>query len=151
MSVITCNNCGARLKDCACSGAELKAFGRGYEKALAGWKKDLHEIEQILGKALGYPWYWDDQENFPGATKEDGVCVGDHVAATLAMEAADRIRRANAAAVALCIYEIQQRKKKDPPPGTPDKIRRPPRDPGVQLIPTSWFGRLIRRIFRMKD
>jgi hypothetical protein len=50
------------------------------------------EISQILGKALGYPWFKDDQKNFPGATDEDGVCVGEHVAETLAMEAANRIQ-----------------------------------------------------------
>lgn len=56
-----------------------------------------HEVQQILGKALGYyPWHKDDQKNFPGATEADGVCVGDHVAATLAMEVVDRIRNLQA-------------------------------------------------------
>jgi hypothetical protein len=50
--------------------------------------KQDDEICQTLGKALGYPWYKDDQKNFPGATEEHGVCVGDHVAESLAMEAA---------------------------------------------------------------
>lgn len=50
-----------------------------------------HEVQQILGKALGYPWFKDDQRNFPGTTEEHGVCVGDHVAATLATEAAERL------------------------------------------------------------
>jgi hypothetical protein len=54
---------------------------------------DEQEIEQILGKALGYPWYKDDQKNFPGTTEADGVCIGDHVAVTIAMEAADRITK----------------------------------------------------------
>jgi hypothetical protein len=49
------------------------------------------EIEQILGKALGYPRYCDDPKNFPGATEADGVCVGVEVAVTLALQAADRI------------------------------------------------------------
>lgn len=49
------------------------------------------EISQTLGKALGYPWFKDDQKNFPEATEENGVCVGDHVAETLAREAAKRI------------------------------------------------------------
>ena len=48
-------------------------------------------IEQTLGRALGYPWYKDDQKNFPGSTDEDGVCVGDHVAESIAAEAAHRI------------------------------------------------------------
>ena len=54
------------------------------------------EIEQTLGRALGYPRYADDQKNFPGATDADGVCVGEHVAETLAMEAAREIARLRA-------------------------------------------------------
>lgn len=50
------------------------------------------EVEQILGKALGYPWYKDDQKNFPGATEADGVCIGEQVVETLAEEAAERIK-----------------------------------------------------------
>lgn len=49
------------------------------------------EVCQTLGKALGYPWYKDDQKNFPGATEEHGVCVGEHVAESIAAEAAKRI------------------------------------------------------------
>lgn len=48
-------------------------------------------ICQALGKALGYPWFKDDQVNFSGATEADGVCVGEHVAESLADEAAERI------------------------------------------------------------
>jgi hypothetical protein len=48
-------------------------------------------ICQTLGKALGYPWFKDDPVNFPNATEADGVCVGDHVAESLADEAAARI------------------------------------------------------------
>jgi hypothetical protein len=55
--------------------------------------KDFAEIEQILGKALGYPWFKDDQKNFPGATEENGVCVGEHIPVTIATEAATKIRR----------------------------------------------------------
>jgi hypothetical protein len=57
------------------------------------WSIENDEICQILGSALGYPRYCDDQKNFPGATEESGVCVGDHVAVTLAMEAARAINR----------------------------------------------------------
>lgn len=53
--------------------------------------KQNHEICQILGKALDYPKYCEDQKNFPGATENDGVCVGDHVAETLAGEVARRL------------------------------------------------------------
>ena len=58
---------------------------------LEAHKKELTEVEQILGKALGYPWYADDLENFPDATEEDGVCVGDSIPASLADDAADKI------------------------------------------------------------
>lgn len=57
----------------------------------AGCVKDDADIQQTLGKVLGYPWFKDDQKNFPGATEADGVCVGPHVAASLAAEAAARI------------------------------------------------------------
>jgi len=54
-------------------------------------QKQNHEVCQTLGKALHYAWFKDDQANFPGATEADGVCVGDHVAETLAVEASKRI------------------------------------------------------------
>ena len=57
----------------------------------AAISKSQDDIEQTLGRALGYPWFKDDQKNFPGATDADGVCVGDHVAESLAMEAASKI------------------------------------------------------------
>lgn len=53
--------------------------------------KQQHEIQQTLGKALLYPWYCDDQKNFPGTTRKEGVCVGEHIAESLADEAADVI------------------------------------------------------------
>ena len=56
------------------------------------YKKEMVEIEQILGKTLGYPWFKDDQCNFPNATEADGVAVGDHTAWSLAMEAAEKIK-----------------------------------------------------------
>jgi hypothetical protein len=49
------------------------------------------EVCQRLGKPLGYPWFKDDQQNFPGATEENGVCTGEHVAESIAAEAARRI------------------------------------------------------------
>jgi hypothetical protein len=54
--------------------------------------RNEEDICQVLGSALGYPRYADDPAAFPGATEADGVCVGERVAASLAMEAADRIR-----------------------------------------------------------
>ena len=56
------------------------------------YQQELNDIEQILGKALGYPWFTDDPKNFPTATEADGVCVGDHTAWSLAMCAADKIK-----------------------------------------------------------
>lgn len=68
--------------------------------------QEYRELEQILGKALGYPWYRDDQKNFPGATEADGVCVGEHVPITLAMEAAEKIAELEARAMALEVAAI---------------------------------------------
>lgn len=53
---------------------------------------ELNEIEQILGEALDYPRYVDDPKNFPEATERDGVCVGEMTPATLAEQAAKRIK-----------------------------------------------------------
>jgi len=58
-----------------------------------GIAKEAHDVEQALGQALGYPWYKDDQKNFPGATERDGVCVGAHTPASIAEEAAQMITR----------------------------------------------------------
>ncbi|WP_312784633.1 hypothetical protein [Brevundimonas sp.] len=81
---------------------DFGGFGRSRVSALlaenaalrAACSKSNDEISQTLGKALGYPWFKDDQINFPGATAENGVCVGDHVAESLADEAARRITEA---------------------------------------------------------
>lgn len=62
-------------------------------KESAAYRMETREIEQILGKALGYPWYKDDLKSFPDATEADGVCVGEHTTVTLAMEAAKTIQR----------------------------------------------------------
>lgn len=51
--------------------------------------KQQDEICQIAGKALDYPWFKDDQKNFPGATEANGVCVGDHVAESIVQELAN--------------------------------------------------------------
>lgn len=62
------------------------------ERLRAACSRENDTISQVLGRALGYPRFADDQKNFPGATDDDGVCVGDHVAASLADEAANVIR-----------------------------------------------------------
>jgi len=61
-------------------------------KQIVKMLREFREIEQILGKALGYPWFKDDQCNFPNATEADGVAIGDHTAWSLAHQAADRIK-----------------------------------------------------------
>jgi len=69
------------------------------------------EVCQRLGKALGYPWFRDDQENFPGATEENGVCTGEHVAESIAAEAAAEIERLRAerdeAVATLALYRAE--------------------------------------------
>lgn len=54
-----------------------------------GLIKHLTFCEQIAGKALGYPWFKDDQKNFPGTTEVDGVCVGEHFGETIVEELAN--------------------------------------------------------------
>lgn len=66
----------------------LKAYGTIIDKL----REESEEIEQILGKALGYPWYKDDQKNFPNTTEAAGVCVGVETAWSLAKIAADKIK-----------------------------------------------------------
>ena len=66
----------------------LKDYGDIIDKL----RKESEEIEQILGKALGYPWFKDDPKNFPNATETDGVCVGVETVWSLAMIAADKIK-----------------------------------------------------------
>ena len=70
---------------------QLDKLEADYEALKKAAITQASEIEQTLGKALGYPWYKDDQVNFPGATEVNGVCVGDNVAESLAMEAANRL------------------------------------------------------------
>ena len=59
-----------------------------------GIAKQNLEIEQTCGRVLDYPWFKDDQKNFPGATEKDGVCVGEHVAETIAAELARKYTEA---------------------------------------------------------
>lgn len=73
--------------------AELERLQKEEKRLRWACSKTEDEVQQILGKALGYFWFKDDQKNFPGATVANGVCVGEHVAATLAMEAVSEIQR----------------------------------------------------------
>jgi len=78
-------------------GREREELIAEVERLRGALSKQNAEIEQTLGKALGYPWFKDDQKNFPGATEADGVCVGEHVAESLAAEAAAKITNLRAA------------------------------------------------------
>lgn len=69
---------------------ELNAANDRIKRLYDGILKNNQEIEQTCGKVLGYPWFKDDQKNFPGSTENDGVCVGDHVAETIVSELAKR-------------------------------------------------------------
>ena len=82
---------GYMCKQCAAAYAITKLRDR-VEYLTQTAAQENEEMCQLLGKALNYPWFKDDQKNFPGATKEAGVCVGDHIAITLVLEAAKRIR-----------------------------------------------------------
>lgn len=98
-----CRSCGASLGYLTTPAKATEAWNRraalapgsGDHAEMASLKaamsKSNDEICQSLGKALGYPWFKDDQRNFPGATEENGVCVGEHVAESIADEAASRI------------------------------------------------------------
>ena len=59
------------------------------QSLIAGYQHHLRECEQIAGRALEYPWFADDQNNFPGSTYDDGVCIGDHIGDSIVQELAD--------------------------------------------------------------
>jgi chaperonin cofactor prefoldin len=58
----------------------------------AAMLREFKEIEQILGKALHFPWFKDDPVNFPNATEKDGVVVAGPTW-ELAMHTADKIKK----------------------------------------------------------
>lgn len=58
-----------------------------------GFRQEINEAEQILGKALNYPWYYKDKANFPDAVEADGVCVGENTLVSLCQKAASEIDR----------------------------------------------------------
>lgn len=77
--------------EAVCGIAAAPALAQENRRLREGASKQNDEICQALGKALGYPWFKDDQKNFPGATEMDGVCIGDHVAESMADEAARKV------------------------------------------------------------
>jgi hypothetical protein len=76
---------------CAEAADEIERLRAWKEKVIYQARRDEDSICQDLGRALGFPWFKNDPANFPDATEADGVCVGEHVAATLAKMAADKI------------------------------------------------------------
>lgn len=88
--------------------------------ALAWLKQECQRQEeaicQSLGVALGFPWFKDHQEAFPGADKSWGVIIADDVAETLAERAAKRIKELEtqlAAALAANMELIEELGRKD--------------------------------------
>jgi hypothetical protein len=80
------------LADIQC--AKIRELQDRIKRLEHGIAKQNLEIEQTCGRVLDYPWFKDDQKNFPGATEKDGVCVGEHVAETIAAELARKYTEA---------------------------------------------------------
>lgn len=62
-------------------------------RVIRQYQKDNDEVVQEVGKTLLYPWYKNDQVNFPGSTIEDGVCTGEHVSVTIVKELIDAYQK----------------------------------------------------------
>lgn len=86
-----CHLWGRRHYDCLVR--EYEASRAEIARLREACSRENEDISQVLGKVLGYPWFKDDRANFPDATEADGVCVGEHVAISLADEAAAKIAR----------------------------------------------------------
>ena len=54
---------------CEETAATLEDAGDEIERLRLACTAMNTEVCQRLGKALGYPWFRDDNENFPGATE----------------------------------------------------------------------------------
>lgn len=87
----------------------LRERVKRFECIVDGFRREQNDIEQTCGKALGYPRFCNDQKNFPGSTEADGVIIGDHVAASIAAELAnkyaeamERVKRLEEAGDAMC-------------------------------------------------
>lgn len=69
---------------------EIELLTKDRDRYCKAYWESAHEIDQTLGRALGYPVYPDNDPNCPGEPGE--VETGEHVPETLAMEAANKIR-----------------------------------------------------------
>lgn len=74
---------------------------------LEGYREEIHQAEQILGKALGYPYL--DHTACPDCRPDTGctcgnpqVCVGEHTLVSLAMEAAKLIEEVRMVPKKMC-------------------------------------------------
>ena len=63
-------------------------------RKIDGLIRELNEIEQLLGRALGYPKYVDASTSLDSDShsQNQGVRVGEHVPVSIAQEAANKIR-----------------------------------------------------------
>ena len=73
---------------------ELNAANARISHITDGFRREQNDIEQTCGKAIGYPRFCDDPKAFPGSTDADGVCIGDHVAASISAELANKYAEA---------------------------------------------------------
>jgi hypothetical protein len=95
-----CNGCGKRYghsPDCRSIDASNAKLIESLFYQNDSYAKEYRNVEQILGKVLGYPAFRDDPKNFPNHSKDDDlVCVGDSTTSSLAMEAANKIKELSA-------------------------------------------------------
>lgn len=99
------------------------------ERQIKGYRWHIDQAEQEAGRALGYPWYKDDQQNFPGATEADGVCIGEHVVDSIVAELARRFKEAEAALGAERAARIEEGERaKEIATGVLVALRQPPAD-----------------------
>lgn len=87
-----CGACGGDGTDhveYSLTGTPITELRADRDRLRQSYGRTCHEVEQRLGKALGYPAM--GQELFEDGRPNGDVCVGDHVPETLAAEAAERI------------------------------------------------------------
>jgi hypothetical protein len=82
--------------------SRIEALEKADRDLRLAFAKHNQEVCQELGKALKFPWFKDDQKNFPGATEEHGVIIGDDVPETMAVYAARRIEALEKAQADAC-------------------------------------------------
>lgn len=78
-----CDKLSETLTDCATASEAAEARVEELERRERGLISECNEVEQILGRALGYPPYPEDGPGPPG-----DICVGEHVPVSIAWTAA---------------------------------------------------------------